>query len=356
VNPSDPLDIIGNALGEYEIISYRGCGAFGYVYEALHTDTETPVALKILKPMAGWPQIKEFENESTLLLKMTGSNRIVTLLDAGKHDINVEATSGVARFPLELRYHVLELADDSLDCLVSSLDHLDWPSRLSIFRDVVLGVHQLHLRKVVHRDLKSANCLLFARGNNVSVKINDLGRARDLARLPAADEYSFGRGDPNFAPPEMIFGAGEDSEISHKCADLYGIGSILFELALGQGISGLALFPQLQVIASHRSLPLDHRRSAYRARVAEIRSWYEPFFEVFDASVHKSIRQHAGRLLRQLCDPDPHSRLPLISPGRRSLRPGELTWLLHRADVMRLTLNNDIRQTERLRSRKEKVS
>jgi serine/threonine protein kinase len=354
---SDPLNIIGYALGEYEIVSYRRSGGFGHVYEALHTDTETIVALKILNPSAGWAQIKEFENEGTLLLKMTGASQVVTLLDKGNSIIDVEVMNGGGvRFPMLLRYQVLELADGSLDDLLSDLNELDWPSRIGIFRDIVLGIHQLHLRNIVHRDLKAPNCLLTVAGNSVTAKVGDLGRARDLTQPAAANEYSFGRGDQNFAPPEMLFGAGIDSEISHRCGDLYGIGSVLFELTLGQGITGLSLFPQQATINAHRSLPLNDRRSEYIARIPEIRSWYEPYFELFDTAVHRAIRQPAGRLIRQLCDPDPQERLPLVAPGRRAPRTGELTWLLRRADILRLTLNNDIRQARRLQSRKEKVS
>jgi eukaryotic-like serine/threonine-protein kinase len=353
--PLDPLNIIGNTLGEYEIVSYRGAGAFGYVYEALHNVSGTGVALKILNPNAGWPQRREFDNEGSLLLALTGDSGVVTILDTGAQRINVVAT-GLAQFPFQLRYHVLELAQGSLDELLAELSKLDWPSRLKMFRDIVLGTHQMHQRNLVHRDLKAANCLLFTDGNSVTVKLSDLGRSRDLSRPAGAtqQEYFFGRGDPNYAPPEMILGIGADSALSHRCADMYGIGSILFELAIGQGITGLALLPNAASIVARRSLPPDQRQKEYRLRLAETRSWYGSAFELFDSAVPKPIRQPAGQLIRQLCDPDPYSRLPRVAPGKRALRSDELLWLLRRADVLRLTMNNAIRQAEQLRSRKEK--
>jgi serine/threonine protein kinase len=227
-----------------------------------------------------------------------------------------------------------------------------------MFRDIVLGVHQMNQRNLVHRDLKAANCLLFPHGNGLTVKLSDLGRSRDLTQPAGAtlDEYSFGRGDPDFAPPEMILGVGTDSPLSHRCADLYGIGSILFELAIGQGITGLALFPNAGTVLFRRSLPGDQRRKEYKLRLAETRSLYQQSFEVFDSAVPASIRQPAGQLIRQLCDPDPYMRLPKVAPGKRAPRPDELSWLLRRADALRLALSNDLRQAERLRLRKERVT
>lgn len=66
---ADPLNIIGHTLGDYEIASFRGVGAFGLAYEARHVPSGTSIALKILRPNAGWHQHREFDNERNLLLK-----------------------------------------------------------------------------------------------------------------------------------------------------------------------------------------------------------------------------------------------------------------------------------------------
>lgn len=351
---ADPLGIVAQQLGVYRVDDFRSSGAFAFVYAATHTPSGATVALKLLNPNAGWPQQREFDNEGNLLLKMSGSSAVVGLLDSDVVTVQVVATAGAASFPVKLRYHVLELADGCLDELIADLSHLDWPSRLALFRDAVLGIHQLHNRHVVHRDLKSPNCLLFREGGEVRVKVGDLGRARDLQQPAGAVplDYVFGRGDPDFAPPEFLWGLGDDSPDTHRRADLYGLGSLLFELGVGQGITGLAVFPQAQHVLAHHQLAATQRSAAYRARLAEIRGWYEGPFRLFEAAVPKSIRPHASRLVRLLCDPDPRLRVPQVAPGRRSLPTDGLPWLLHRADVLRLTLRNDIRQTERLRSRK----
>lgn len=285
---------------------------------------------------------------------MTGARGVVDILDAGDVTVNVVVAGGVAQFAVKLQYHVLELAEGSLDELLIGLSALDWPSRLALFRNIVLGVHQMHGKQLVHRDLKAANCLLFAEGSGLTAKLSDLGRSRDLSQAPGTLplDYVYGRGDPDFAPPELLWGLGDDSPLTHRCADLYGLGSVLCELAVGQGITGLALFPQAATVMAHRSLPPAQRRAAYQARLAEIRDWYHPIFQIFDAAAPAAIRQHAGRLIRQLCDPEPQRRLPQVALGKRAPRPNDLCWLLDRVDVLRLTLGNAIRQAQGLYSRK----
>lgn len=348
----DPLGITGRNFAGYSVEAYRGAGAFGFVYNAVDVASDTPLALKILNPGASLMPVQEFVNEGNLLLKMTGASGVLDLLDTGEESIPVPLPTG-GTIALPFRYHALERAEDSLAALLPELDSLDWTSRLRLFRDVVLGLHQMHDRDIVHRDLKAENCLLFRDGRGLQAKVADLGRSRDLNMPPAALSYATERGDPTFAPPELLWGSGADTRQTHVCADLYGLGSLLFELGVGQGLTGVALLGRLGTVNHHRLLPTDvERRRSYEARVAEIRGWYQPSFAAFDAALPPAIRGHAGALLRQLCDPDPRRRLPRLRPGVRGAPGNGLCWLLNRVDIIRLTYANHLKQQQRLQSRK----
>ena len=87
------------------------------------------------------------------------------------------------------------------------LNKLDWSERLWLLRGAVKGVHQMHLRNVAHRDLKSANCLLVVQGSRSEVRVADLGRAKDFTHAPtlAPFDYLRGRGDFRFAAPEYLW-------------------------------------------------------------------------------------------------------------------------------------------------------
>lgn len=239
----DSSIFLGRTLNEYLIHRYRGKGAFSFVYEAEHLPTGTQVALKVLKPTATIDQIREFDNEGELLVKLSGARRVVNILDSQTASLDVLLFGSASPLTIAVRFHVLELASGCLDQLVAHVDLVPWPERLGLYRDVVLGVHQMHLQSIMHRDLKSSNCLLFEVGfQSLLVKVNDLGRARDLtqAAMASAWAYRVGRGDPNFRPPELLWELGTDDPACHRRADLYGLGCVLFELITGQPITALS--------------------------------------------------------------------------------------------------------------------
>ncbi|MGW6130809.1 protein kinase domain-containing protein [Cellulomonas sp. NPDC055163] len=349
----DPLGLSGTTLAHYEVGEFLGHGAFGFVYAAVSSAGDEK-ALKILNPRAGAQQIIEFDNEGTLLLQLGGCSGVVDISESLDVSTTVAAAGG-GSFPIRLRFHALGRASGSMDELAASAGRLDWQSRLSLFRDVVLGAHQMHLNGIVHRDLKCANCLIFLERGSLVARVADLGRSRNLSAAPSVTPmaYEMPRGDPDFAPPELLWGVGADTPETHKCADLYGLGSLLFELTFGQGITGLALYPRFPIIHSDAALPVGTRGAAYLGRASEIRGWFEPYFAAFETACPGSIRAPASAVLRQLCDPVPTNRMPVVGPGRRGPRRNELQWLLQRVDAMRAALRNDIKQRERLLIRKE---
>ena len=347
---TDPFGLCGRSLAGYDVQKFRGSGAFGFVYEAQENASGVPVALKILNPQAAWPQQQEFANEAALLVTLTGASRVVSYLGSERASVTVPGFA--VSFPVS--FHVFELADAGLDEMLLDLDQLTWLSRLSFFRDAVLGVHQMHLKQIVHRDIKAANCLAFEEGKSVAIKIGDLGRSRDrgLAAMQPAAVYQIMRGDPSFAPPELLWGTGEDQSQVHHCADLYGLGSLLMELSTGQGMTTLAgptVLPSM-VLADPATM-----RAMFAANVSGIRAGFEAAFGLFEADLPAAIRPHASALVRQLCDPDPLRRLPQVAPGRRAIRGIGLQWLLNRTDIVRLALKNDLEQRARQLQKKGAV-
>ena len=351
----DSSIFVGRTLNDYRILRYRGQGAFSFVYEAEHSPTGTEVALKILNPRATIDQIREFDNEGELLVKLSGARRVVNILDSQTASLDVLLPGSAVPLTIPVRFHVLELATGCLDELVVQIDSIPWTERLQLYRDVVLGVHQMHLQSIMHRDLKSSNCLLFeASTSSLLVKVNDLGRARDLtqAAMAAAWAYRIGRGDPNFRPPEMLWGLGVDDPDCHRRADLYGLGCVLFELITGQAITALALYPRAAVIQQDSLLADSTRYQQYLARADEIRSWYESAYSFAALGIPREIRQQAISLLQQLCDPIPVRRLPHTVPGKK-LRPcNDLNWLLRRVDILDKTLRNAETQRRVLQNKK----
>lgn len=77
----------------------------------------------------------------------------------------------------------------------------------------------IHRMKIVHRDLKSANCLV---NKHWTVKICDFGLSRVIANTPLSDNSS--AGTPEWMAPELI----RNEPFTEKC-DIFSLGVIMWE-------------------------------------------------------------------------------------------------------------------------------
>ena len=264
----------------------------------------------------------------------------------------VAAANVLVEVPIS--YIVLELADACLADLLADRHLLAWEERLLLLRHVVKGVHQMHLQGIVHRDLKSENALVFAiPREGFTTKIADLGRSRDLNQPVrfVAQDYLIGRGDWRFAPPEFLWWLGADDPTSFRQADLYLLGSVLFELGTGQGVTSMAFGDVLAVLNATAVLDPAVRAREYRARLSEIRARYAPPFRLFADEIHLVLRYEAVGLLRQLCDPDPARRETRFRADRANGTWG-LEWILRRIDILRKLAHMNKRAADRSSQRK----
>jgi eukaryotic-like serine/threonine-protein kinase len=322
--------LLGQTFGDYKTTTYLGGGGFGFVYQALQSSTGDTVALKILIPGSPRADADEFRTEGELLARLQRSSGIVTLIETNEE--TAEISLGGVPLPLQLQFHSMELASGCLEELLIDRNSVNWLERLKLWRGAIVGVHQMHLKKMAHRDLKSSNCLLLVRRKQETTCIvSDLGRSRDLTRPARYDPiyYLAGRGDLRFAPPEFLWWQGDETVDGHRSADLYGLGSVLFEVATGVGLTQMALGfgPDLlhtNALAASRGQTID---------LGILAPKYELALDVFAEELPPVIRQEARGLLRQLCDPDPIARWPSVR-GRSAIRGDGLEWLLRQADIL----------------------
>lgn len=78
----------------------------------------------------------------------------------------------------------------------------------------------IHRMKIVHRDLKSANCLV---NKHWTAKICDFGLSRIMTESPMRDSSS--AGTPEWMAPELI----RNEPFTEKC-DIFSLGVIIWEL------------------------------------------------------------------------------------------------------------------------------
>jgi serine/threonine protein kinase len=343
------LALPGQHLGPYRLQGCIGRGSFGLVFQASNRTTQAQVAVKLLMPSNDPQAAAEFNAERDLLRKLARCQGVVTLVDSGIADVPVSING--LEVPLPFKYHVLSLASGSLDELTSDpgrLAALAWVDRMSLWRGAIKGIHQMHLNAVAHRDIKTDNCLLMVNGKRTEVRIADLGRSKDFSISPTLlpQDYLHGRGDRRFAAPEFLWFQGGQNGSDFRAADLYGLGSLLAELATGHPMTALA-------IGSWETAVHQGQRdflSGIRRDLTVLRPQFRRAIDEVADQMPRTIRIDGAAILTQLCDPVPIARFPLRrTANKRVIEPG-LDWLLRKADILvkRLSIEekNQRRATE----------
>jgi len=335
--------------GDWLLQDVLGEGYFSAVYDAVQVNGNaaasgnTPVALKLLHPSATkHPQfVLEFHTESELLSHLLEANNVVTMLHGSVSGTLPMQLPNAVSVDIPVQFHVFERADGCLDDVVIVHDLADWSLRLDLLRDVVAGIHQMHIAGIVHRDVKSSNVLLFTE-NGCSAgqgRVADLGRSAWALATPrfSPETYTFGRGDMSFAAPELVLGGGDATGLSARLSDLYLLGSVLCELAVGQGATSLIL-PDWQG-AQQRilSVPEAARAQARRTELNRLHIRVATTAGLIADAAPPVIASDLAHLFRQLCDPHPDQRNRRHRRDR-NLPATDLAWLLRRVDILRRRL------------------
>lgn len=205
-------------VGPYRLIERIGSGAMGHVYRAEHTLLGRAVAIKMLRP--------ELVGDEACVRRFLAEARAVNLI-AHEHIIDV---TDFACTPGGQPWFVMELLEGSDLAAAASKAKLTIARALEVTHQLCEALCSVHAAGIVHRDVKPDNVFLAKRGDQDYVTLLDFG----IARLPdptSADPLQEGlMGTPYYMAPEQI----SASEIDHR-ADLYAVGSVLFELLAGMG-------------------------------------------------------------------------------------------------------------------------
>ena len=324
--------------GRYRLIRHLADGGFSHVFKTTDQRSGTLVAVKMLQPDAAamHPESPiEFDHEGELLEALGNSRNVIGLLDSDSSSITVTVMSG-ASLPLLVRFHVMELADAALSDLLTVRHDVDWADKLRLFRDVVAGVHQMHVKGIVHRDLKASNVLLFdTETRRPTAKVSDLGRSRDLARPPRFDEdvYAAGRGDRSHSPPEHLWRLGGTDDAAQRRADVYMLGSVLYEIATGQSITSMSLPYWGSHIGAADAIGQHDREEAFCAAARQMIEVHEAALGLLADETPPEIRHLVVELVRQMCHPVPSRRERRFRAERNTPAWG-LEWAIRRVDII----------------------
>jgi eukaryotic-like serine/threonine-protein kinase len=210
-SPEESPPLVG---GRYELLGMLGAGAMGTVYRARDRELDEIVALKVLKKeLASADMVERFRREVKLARRVTHRNVART------YDIGEEGGD---------RFLTMEFVEgEMLAALLARKGKLPITDVVKLGLDVCAGLAAAHAAGVLHRDLKPENVIVATDGRAV---ITDFGIARAYAQQELSRTVGGIVGTPAYMAPEQVEGS---SDLDAR-ADLYALGTMLFELLTGQ--------------------------------------------------------------------------------------------------------------------------
>lgn len=216
--------------GKYEVLAEVGRGSFGAVYQALQHPVDRVVAVKTLDLGHSAIEVNRvrFVREAQALARLHHAG-IVTLYDFGED---------AGRMYLVTEY----IEGQTLQTLIRREAPFSVERTLRFAACVLDALAAAHAAKVIHRDVKPANIMVYRDADNVEqVKLLDFGIA-----LIDSDSVCQRQvvGTPGYMAPEQIVCSATEQ------SDLYGLAAILYEMLTGRAAFGGTRI--LDVLRAHR--------------------------------------------------------------------------------------------------------
>jgi Protein kinase domain len=246
-------DLVGQRLGDFEIVRELGRGGMGVVYEARQVSLNRRVALKVLSGSLGLTPkaVQRFRREAEAAAKLHHTNIVpvyATGEEQGTHFYAMELIDGPALDAVIRQMRGGPDGDTGTQLPASaaatgpyvpadptpppsgsgsgtgkgsSADRFDRAA--AMIADVADALHHAHQHGVTHRDLKPSNLLLSSDGR---LSVTDFGLARMLEQpgMTMTGEFV---GTPAYMSPEQVTAGRVPVD---QRTDIYSLGATLYEL------------------------------------------------------------------------------------------------------------------------------
>ncbi|MEE9189587.1 MAG: serine/threonine-protein kinase, partial [Candidatus Neomarinimicrobiota bacterium] len=204
--------MIGKTISHYKILEKLGEGGMGDVYKAEDTNLDRVVALKFLPlAMTRDEEVKmRFVNEAKAASALDHSN-ICTIFEIDKTD--------EGQLFISMGYYEGETLEQKI-----KQNPLEIEEAIDITIQIAQGLDKAHNKKIVHRDIKSANIIIT---NDNVVKIVDFGIAK-LAGQTRITQDGTSLGTATYKSPEQTL----SKDVDHR-TDIWSLGVVLYEMLTG---------------------------------------------------------------------------------------------------------------------------
>ena len=213
--------MFGIPLGAFRLSGRLDQGVMGQVWHAVHAETGTPVAIKLIRENR--PDLAEpFLDEVRAVARLDHPN-VITVLDCGRVDAAATGASG-GKLPLGSPWMAMEY------CSGGSLQAhppASWTDLRETLTELLGALSFAHARGVLHRDLAPANVLIALDTDlRPGRKLTDFGLSTPLAHA----EPGVVVGTPAYLAPEQLRG---ELGPQGPWTDLYQFGCLAWALSTG---------------------------------------------------------------------------------------------------------------------------
>lgn len=232
--------------GKFRIERVLGVGGMGMVVSAMHLQLDERVAIKFLLPEAltNAEAVARFGREARAAVKIK-SEHVARVIDVGALDTGAP-------------YMVMELLQGRDLSQVLS-DHGALPPAVAVqyVLQACEALAEAHAIGIVHRDLKPANLFLTARADGTPcIKVLDFGISKLSNQSGSGSDMGMTRtqsimGSPLYMSPEQMASA---KDVDQR-ADVWAVGTVLYELVTGRVPFEAESIPQLCTLILHTDPP-----------------------------------------------------------------------------------------------------
>ncbi len=216
-------DLVGQKLGQYQILERIARGATATVYKAYQEKLDRYVAIKVLSPHfideEGF--LERFHQEARAVARLSHPN-ILPVYDFDQ--------VGDAVF-IVMKYVTTGTLKEVMTGPLNLRDVLEFTTQIG------LALGYAHRQGVIHRDVKPSNILV---ADNNWALLTDFGLAKIRAMNRKLTASGMGVGTPDYIAPEQAQGRAVDGR-----TDLYSLGVMMYEMVTGclpfEGESGMAV-------------------------------------------------------------------------------------------------------------------
>lgn len=227
----------GELIGPYQVGQQLGRGGMGIVYEALDTQLNRRVALKIISPhLADDPEFRARFTREAQAQASLDSPHVVHVYAHGEVDGRLYIATQL-------------VPDGDLGQMIQTRGAPSPAIAVDVITQVASGLADAHAVGLVHRDIKPANVLLRIQGDDLRAYLADFGIARKVTATHQLTQTGTTVGTPTYMAPELHTG-GQPGPAS----DVYSLGCLLWATISGHApYSGTSDY---QVVNAHLTAPI----------------------------------------------------------------------------------------------------